>query len=414
MKAIIITIGDEILIGQVLDTNSAWLAEQLQLMNVEVVRMSSISDEHNDIVKTLSEGLSDADLILITGGLGPTKDDITKKSLTEYFETELVFDQEVYLRIEKLLAKFGRKPTEAHRDQAYMPLGVLKLHNELGTAPGMLFKKEEKMVLSMPGVPYEMKYIFHNSFKPILEEKLNHKSIYHRTIQTAGMGESVIAERIEMVTDALPSYVKIAFLPSLGKVRLRLSGSHEDGKQLKTSIDNALNAIVEKIPELVFGFDNDSLESVLMDKCIAKGLSFGTAESCTGGNISARLTKISGSSAYYQGSIISYSNKIKEKQLGVSADTLKRFGAVSKETVLEMAKGACVRLGVDCAVAVSGIAGPGGATKDKPVGTIHIACSNGKHHMHRLLSLSKTRSLNIEYTTNMAILLALKFLEKHY
>lgn len=414
MRAIIITIGDEILIGQILDTNSAWLAEQLQLMNVQVIRMSSISDEHEDIVTALEEGLSVADLIILTGGLGPTKDDITKVSLSEYFNTELVFDEEVYARIEKLIAKFGRKPTAAHRDQAYMPKGAMKLFNKMGTAPGMLFEKQGKLVLSMPGVPYEMKYIFEHSFKPILEKRLNHKSIYHRTIQTAGMGESVIAERIESITEHLPDYIKMAFLPSLGKVRLRLSGSHEDGQALKLHIDGVVSKIVDIIPELVFGFEEDSLESVLMDQCIAKKLSFGTAESCTGGNISARITKIPGSSAYYQGSIISYSNAIKEKHLGVSSVILKNYGAVSEETVIEMAKGACLSLGVDFAVAVSGIAGPGGATKDKPVGTIHIACSNGSVHMHRLLSLSKSRKLNIEYTTNMAILLALKFSEKHY
>jgi len=376
--------------------------------------MCSISDENEDIVNALTDGLSEADLIIITGGLGPTKDDITKKSLSDFFGTELVFDEEVYDRIEKLIAKFGRKPTAAHRDQAFMPKDAVKLYNKMGTAPGMLFEEEEKLVLSMPGVPYEMKYIFEHSFKPIIKKRLNHQSIYHRTIQTAGMGESVIAERIESITDELPHFIKIAFLPSLGKVRLRLSGSHKDGASLKQLVDDVIDRIVNTIPELVFGFDEDSLESVLMDKCVSKNLRFGTAESCTGGNISARLTKVSGSSAYYQGSIISYSNEVKEKHLGVPGETLRKFGAVSEETVIEMAIGACLRLSVDCAVAVSGIAGPGGATKDKPVGTIHIACSNGKTHMHKQINLSKSRVLNIEYTTNMALLLALKFIEKHY
>ena len=414
MKAIIITIGDEILIGQTIDTNSAWLGEKLELLNVKVLRMASISDEPSEIEKALTEGLKDVDLIILTGGLGPTKDDMTKIALADYFGMKLKFDEEVYQRLESLLAKFGRKPTQAHRDQAYMPDGAQKMFNKMGTAPGMLFRQGEKMVLSMPGVPYEMKYIFEHSFKPLLEEKLNDTVIYHKTIQTAGMGESVIAERVEPVTDHMPDFIKIAFLPSLGKVRLRLSGAHKDGSFLRNEVDRVSKEIVSHIPELVFGFNEDSLESVLMERCSMKGLSFGTAESCTGGNISARLTKISGASTYYHGSIISYDNRVKEELLGVEGTTLQLHGAVSEETVKEMAIGACKRLGVNFAVAVSGIAGPGGGTPEKPVGTIHLAASNGVNHLHRKLSLSKSRHINIEYTTNMAILLALKFLEKYY
>lgn len=414
MKATIITIGDEILIGQIIDTNSAWLAESLQALDIEVQRIVSISDTEEEIKQALTQNVKEVDLVILTGGLGPTKDDITKKAIADFLGLEMIFDDDLYNNIKEIFKRYGREATEAHRLQSYMPSNTQKLANNMGTAPGMLFESNGCMILSMPGVPYEMKYIFEKSFVPIIQERSKKLSVYHKTIHTAGQGETYIAERIESIVDAFPDYIKMAYLPSLGKVRLRMSGKHVDGDRLKAEIESYGMKIQEELAELVFGFDGDSLESKVCDICVEKNLKVATAESCTGGNIARTLVSVSGASNYFQGAVVSYSNELKQKLLNVDPDTLKTHGAVSKETVEEMVIGALAAMDVDLAVAVSGIAGPGGGSKEKPVGTIHLACGNGEHMMHRKLQLSKTRQLNIDYSTNIAILLIYKFVKKYY
>ncbi len=407
-KAIVITIGSELLIGQVIDTNSAWLGQQLNELGIEIYRTLTVKDEEHEILHAIDYGFQNADLILMTGGLGPTEDDITKKTIASYFNDQLVFHEKTYLWIEKLFKKFGRTPMDVHKQQAYMPESCHIIENKMGTAPGMLFEKENRILLAMPGVPYEMKHIFSEGLKPRLESLNLSNSIKHRTIRTVGMGESKIAEIIQDLIVQFPPDLSIAFLPSSGSVRIRLTSTGESNNE------DILNLFTEKIStrlgDLVYGYDETTLEASIGQLAKAKGIKIATAESCTGGLIGHSIVGVPGASAYFEGTITAYSYELKQAILNVSKKTLTDFGAVSEEVVLEMLAGCLDATYADVAISVSGIAGPGGGTPEKPVGTIWMAWGNKEVQMTKKLSLSKSREVNIKYTSVYALNMIRKFL----
>ncbi|GAB5552681.1 MAG: competence/damage-inducible protein A [Saprospiraceae bacterium] len=414
MKVNLLTIGDEILIGQIVDTNSAWMAKQLNLIGAEVNYIYTIGDTEKDILSAIDQSFEHADVVLMTGGLGPTKDDITKKTIAQYFQVPLEFDQGTYDRILKLFERWGRSTTEAHRLQCYMPANATLLFNKMGTAPGMWFEKEGKVLVSMPGVPYEMKYLMEKAVIPKLQLQFPGSPIAHRTILTVGEGESRIADRINDFEEALPSNIKLAYLPGLGRVRLRLTGRGTQQENLAKILDQEAQKLKAIIPELVFGEGQLQLEEVIGQMLLDRKLSISTAESCTGGYIAHLFTSIAGSSRYFQGSIVAYDNAIKKKLLGVNPVTLEEQGAVSEATVKEMVTGALQALETDIAIAISGIAGPGGGTPQKPVGTVWIAVGDGKHTETYLLSAGKDRIKNIQYSAIYALDQIRKFLLKYY
>lgn len=407
MKAEIITIGDELLIGQVIDTNSAWMAEQLNLLGISVHQITSISDNREHILTTLQEASHRADIILITGGLGPTNDDITKETLSEYFDSPLVFNEEAYKQIEQLFALRGYPVTELNRLQAMLPDCCSALSNTGGTAPGMWFDKGNTIYVSMPGVPFEMKSIMSDEVLPRIA-RLSPVTIVHKTILTQGVGESFLAAKIAKWENKLPSTIKLAYLPQPGLVRLRLTATGTDSEKLKTELEMLTSELSGLIPAFIFGYDNDTLEELIGKQLRAHNLSLATAESCTGGYIAHLITGISGSSDYFKGSIVAYSNEIKEKLLGVKPITLMTNGAVSEATVREMAEGACKNLGTDCAIAISGIAGPLGGTDEKPVGTTWIAVNTPAGLIAEKFLLGEHRGRNIR----KAALCALNMLRK--
>ncbi|MFA6949787.1 MAG: competence/damage-inducible protein A [Lentimicrobiaceae bacterium] len=403
MQAEIITIGDELLIGQVVDTNSAFIAQQLNLIGIDVNQITSIADNHERILKTLKEATDRADVIIITGGLGPTKDDITKAALCDFFHTHLVFNQASYDNVERLFNLRNYRMTEINRKQAEIPACSEALHNEQGTAPGMLFRKNGKIYVSIPGVPFEMRTLMINHIIPILKP-LSKEVILHKTILTQGVGESVLAETIEDWETALPPFIKLAYLPQPGMVRLRLSARGTSQETIQKELDQQVQKLYSLIPDHIFGENEDNLETIVGKLLNDRRLTLSTAESCTGGYIAHLITSIAGSSAYFKGSVVSYSNDAKMNLLGVKAETLEQYGAVSKQTVIEMAEGAKRTLATDCSIAVSGIAGPEGGTPDKPVGTVWIAVSTPVHGTvtHKFL-FGEHRERNILRSANTAL-----------
>jgi len=414
MKASILTIGDELLIGQVIDTNSAWIGQKLTEIGVDVEEILSISDTAEAIKDALDRFFTKSQILLITGGLGPTNDDITKKAIADYFGDDMYFDEAVFNRIQRFFTKLGREPLESHRLQCYMPKSATILRNNMGTAPGMLFRKKDKILVSMPGVPYEMKCIMEEEVLPLLQKEFSKDAIYKKTIRTAGRGESQIAEMISGVTDRFPDHIKMAFLPGMGQVRLRITGLGQDYNLLKEEVDGFEQEISVVLGELIFGYDNDTLSSVIGNMLLSKNKKLALAESCTGGYLSHLITSIPGSSQYYDGSVVVYSYELKEKILGVNPKTLKNYGAVSEEVVKEMVVGLVKELGVDYGISISGIAGPGGGTEDKPVGTIWMAVSDKEKTITKKLNLSKNREINIKYTANAALILLWNFLKGRY
>jgi nicotinamide-nucleotide amidase len=410
MDATIITIGDELLIGQVIDTNSAWIGTELNDLGVQVIERISIGDDHDAIIHALNEAVSKSRIVLMTGGLGPTKDDITKKAIADFFGDKMVFHEPTWDRIQRLFKRWGRETTEEHREQCYMPSHAELLPNKMGTAPGMMFRHGEVIIVSMPGVPYEMKYIMEHSIFPLLKSMNEGYEIYHRTIRTIGEGESRLAFKINDLVEALPDHIKVAFLPSLGQVRIRLTGRGSNVKQLKESVDHQVGIISERLKDYVFGYDVETIEEVIGKLAKARKLTIGLAESCTGGSISSRIVSVSGASEYYAGGIVSYSNEIKMSVLGVKEETLEQYGAVSEETVIEMALGAREVLNCDIAFSISGIAGPNGGTPDKPVGTVWMACTDGKRTETYLLKAGKDREKNIIYSGTYGLNLIRKYI----
>jgi len=399
----IMTIGDELLYGQVIDTNSAFMGQELGKLGLRVRQITSVSDRADEIVAALDLARQRAQVVLMTGGLGPTKDDLTKHVLARYFGTELVLHEPTLRHVEGIFARFNRPMLEVNRQQALVPANCTVLHNALGTAPGMWFEDRGTVFVSMPGVPFEMKGLMNDEVLPRLRQHFQTPAIEHVVVQTVGLGESFLAQRIEDWENRLPANVKLAYLPSLGGVRLRLTG-HDDGQpNLRARMEALLPELRTLLGEHIFAEGEINLETAVGNLLAERGLTVGTAESCTGGLLAHRLTSVPGSSRYYQGSIIAYSNDIKTQELGVQLETLAAYGAVSEPAVAEMAEGLRRRLGVDVALATSGIAGPDGGTDAKPVGTICIAYADARHTVTRQISFNRGRQLNLEYTTTAAL-----------
>lgn len=403
MKVEIITIGDEILIGQIVDTNSAWMAQKLNAIGANVSRIVTITDTLDDIKSALADAEKRADVVLITGGLGPTKDDVTKIALAEHYNCGFTLHEPIVEHIKKLFATFGKEITELNRQQANLPSACEPLQNDNGTAPGMWFDSDDTIVVSMPGVPYEMKGIMSEHVLPRLKKQFNLPPIVHRTVLTTGMGESWLSERIEDWESELPENVKLAYLPSPGRVRLRLSASGDEKDRLRKQIDDQVDKLLELIPELVYGYDNDTLEEVVGRLLLEKDASVGTAESCTGGNIAHRITSVPGSSKYFLGSVVSYANDVKINQLGVKDSDLAVHGAVSEPVIRQMAEGLRNLLKVDYAVATSGIAGPDGGTEEKPVGTVWISVATPKVTVSKKFQFGVNRARNIHVSSTAAL-----------
>ncbi|QNF31946.1 competence/damage-inducible protein A [Adhaeribacter swui] len=395
----IITIGDEILYGQVVDTNSAFMGTELGKIGIKVKQITSVSDDAAHIVQALDAARTRADVILITGGLGPTKDDLTKTTLAAYFNVGLKLDEQSLADVTEIFKKYGRELTELNRQQAFLPENCLPVRNILGTAPGMWFEVDNKIMVSMPGVPFEMKTMMTDIVLPRLQQHFGLPKINHKVIMTIGIGESFLAEKIASWEDQLPPHIKLAYLPKLGSVRLRLTGLDTGTDDLETEMQAEVDKLSELIPEYIFAYGEVSLPEAISNLLKEHYLTIATAESCTGGMVAQKLTSIPGSSAYFKGGIVAYDNAVKVEQLGVSEATLETFGAVSEETVSEMAQNVRQLLKTDIGIATSGIAGPIGGTPEKPVGTIWIAYTDAHQTVAKKLNFNRTRELNMEFTT---------------
>ncbi|MCL4122332.1 UNVERIFIED_CONTAM: hypothetical protein GTU68_045524 [Idotea baltica] len=409
MKAAIVTVGDEILIGQIVDTNSAWISSQLAQIGVEVTTKISVADDRGSILKGIKRGFEDADLLLMTGGLGPTKDDITKSVLVEYFGGGMQFSQATFDQVRQMFEKRGITMTESHKAQFYMPEFAEILENRMGTAPGMWFRKGRKTLCAMPGVPHEMKFIVSTGVLPRIQSAV--KTVFlQKTLRTSGVGESMLAEMIEPILKDHP--VKLAYLPSQGQVRLRLSiaGEAKAEQTISQVLRKAVDATIAVLGTRIYGYDEDTLEEHIGELLKERGLTLGTAESCTGGYVGHMITSVPGASTYFKGSIVSYDNSVKEELLGVKTATLMGHGAVSQETVEEMVSGAIRSLRCDVAIAISGICGPSGGSVEKPVGTVWIAVGNQDCVESKRFLFSKNRILNIQYAGVSALHLLRKFL----
>ncbi|MCK9401380.1 MAG: competence/damage-inducible protein A [Bacteroidales bacterium] len=391
----IISIGDELLVGQVVNTNATWMAQHLHEIGIPVKQISAISDDAAEITRALDVAFARADVILVTGGLGPTKDDITKHTLCSYFGTELVFHQPSYENIRKFFASRGMEVTGLNRKQAEVPANCTPLINHNGTAPGMWFEKEGKILVSLPGVPFEMEAMMEEYILPRLASQDNQRVVAHKTILTQGIGESFLSEMIKDWEEDLPSNMKLAYLPQPGLVRLRLTAYGETKEKTLQEIENQVESLQKLIPDLIFGYGNDTMEEIVGRLLKEKHCTLSTAESCTGGFLAHMITSVPGASDYFQGSVIAYSNEIKHTFLGVSEESLKQFGAVSEQVVKEMARGARQRFNTDFAVSISGIAGPDGGTIDKPVGTVWIAIASKTGVIAQKFMFGEHRGRNI-------------------
>ena len=375
MKATIVTIGDEILIGQIVDTNSGFIAKSLDKIGVEVSEMISISDDKKHILETFAKLQNKVDLVIVTGGLGPTKDDVTKKTFCDYFEDELVVDQKVLAHVTELIEGFYKRTiTQMNKDQALVPSKCTVLHNQVGTAPGMWMKKENTVFISLPGVPFEMKYLVENEIIPKVVLEYKRPYIIHRTILTYGQGESMVAERIEEWENNLPEFIKLAYLPALGRVRLRLSARGTDKKILEEALDENIKSLDAIIHDIIVGFDEEETIEFVIGRMLKKqNKTLSTAESCTGGKIAEVLTSVSGSSQYFNGGIVTYATESKINVLGVPEKLIKEYSVVSKEVVSAMALNVKKIMKTDYAIATTGNAGPTKGDSNAEVGTVFIA-----------------------------------------
>ena len=405
MQAEIITIGDELLIGQVIDTNSAWLGQMLNKSNIKVNRINSISDDANEIKDMLTSCMKRSELVIITGGLGPTKDDITKKTLKDFFGMSWRIDQEVIDQLEMYFKDRGRQLMEINKIQAELPDGCITLFNEWGTAPGMWFEVDGRIVISLPGVPYEMKNIFEFKALPKIQERFQEPSLYHKTIVTFNIPESILAKQIEDIEDQLPSNIKLAYLPGLNVVRLRLTGTMSDGLDIYKSVDSFSQRIVDRVGSGVIATQDLTLAEIISNILISNGKTLSVAESCTGGYISHLLTLIPGASKAFVGSVISYSNSVKHHQLGVESTLFETVGAVSEQVVSQMAIGVRERLQTDYSIAVSGVAGPAGGSDEKPVGTVVIGVSSAQETIVKTFHFHGERMNVIGRSANMAFVM---------
>lgn len=404
MFAEIITIGDELLIGQVIDTNSSWIGKELNKQGIEVIQITSIRDREQEILNALDEAMHRADIILITGGLGPTKDDITKQTLCRYFNTELVFSPEVFENVKKVLSH--RIPlNQLNKDQALVPKDCTVINNRVGSASVSWFDKDKKVVVSMPGVPEEMKVVMTEEILPRLHKKFKTDVILHQTFLVKNHPEAILAEELADFEEALPEELSLAYLPKLGLIRLRITARGQNKELLESYLKQSKQQLEYILAEDILIEDDYPIEYVIGELLKEKKLTLSTAESCTGGKIGTQLTAMPGSSEFYKGSVIAYSNEVKINLLNVSQETLDKKGAVSEETVIEMVKGVMNALHTDCAVATSGVAGPSGGTKDKPVGMVWMAAAYGENVITKLQEGDRGREMNITRASNGALLL---------
>ena len=403
-KAAILTIGDELMIGQIVDTNSAWIASFLDQHGWQVTRKLGVRDDIPQIMEGMSLCLQSADLLIMTGGLGPTSDDLTVDALCQYFKCNKVWHEETWERVQAIMRRFGREPSEMHKLQCYQPDAAEIIPNDQGSAPGTIFRRENKITISVPGVPNEMKHLLKDKMISLLPQG---NPVEHRIIRTAGEGETVLGEMIRDIEAALPPDIKLAYLPHFMQVTLRLTSYGHDKKEL---LDQFTQQIITRLGNLVYGTGDINLSKAIGELLRARTQTIGTAESCTGGYVSHLITSVPGSSEYYLGSVIPYAYELKTSLLDVSETMLNTYGAVSEEVVTAMAEGVRKKLGVTWSIATSGIAGPGGATPQKPVGTIWIACSGPNGTRSRLLKLTRDRMSNIEYTSIASLVLLRKMM----
>ncbi len=409
----IITIGDEILYGHILDTNSKWLSENVSLLGLKISKKSTISDNYKEIITSVNDSIAKYNLTILTGGLGPTNDDVTKNCLNEYFGCKLVYDKKTLDHIKKIFKKRNLDFTLKNKQQALVPDKCQVLHNKYGTAPGMSFIKNKMVLISLPGVPFEMKSLFKDECINLLKSKFKLPVIHHRIIKTVGIGESWLSDIISEWENNLDKSIKLAYLPSLGRVKLRLTGHGKDLKKIKSKIKKEEMSLIPLIKKYVFGYDSDELENVVGKQLIKENKDISVAESCTGGNVSSLLTSVPGSSKYFKGGMIAYSNEIKINSLEVPKVKIEKFGAVSREVVEEMAKKIRIKFKSSLGIASSGIAGPGGGTKDKPVGTVWIAIADKNNVMSKKLSLTDRRDVNITLSSISLLNIVRIFLEKY-
>ncbi|MCC1485143.1 competence/damage-inducible protein A [Winogradskyella immobilis] len=414
MNAEIITIGDEILIGQIIDTNSAFLGKELNKIGASVYQITSIQDDKAHILKALAEAEANADIIIITGGLGPTKDDITKHTLCEYFDDELVENKDVLQHIEVLFSKYISSPiSDVNRQQALVPSKAKVLNNRFGTAPGMWIEKNGKIFVSLPGVPYEMKALISNQVIPELRKTFNYPYILHKTLLTHGLGESALAARIEVFEDSLPSYIKLAYLPNLGRVRLRLSAKAMDKDLVEREMEKQINLLLPQIEDIFVGYEDEaSLEAAIGKQLTDLGKTLAIAESCTGGSIAQSITANAGASKYYKGSVVSYATESKIKLLNVSEDTIKQHSVVSREVVEAMAKGVLELFDANYAISTTGNAGPSKGDADAEVGTVWISIASKGRIYSEMFDFGNHREKVIKKATNKAFEMLQKEIEK--
>lgn len=403
MTAELLTIGDELLYGQIVDTNSPWMGAALSEAGIQVVRRTTVGDVESEILTAFREAEQRVHIILVTGGLGPTNDDLTKPCLVKHYNCELKINKEALEEVTAFFKRRGRELTEVNRQQAALPSCCEKITNKIGTAPGMWFERNGKVLVSMPGVPHEMKLMMTDLVIPKLKQHFVTPAIYHKVIRTVGIGESFLADKISSWENSLPPHIKLAYLPSLGEVKLRLTGIGKSKEELEKEIEGLVDALLPLAGEYIFGFGDEPLEKVIGNTLRNRNLTLSIAESCTGGYVSHLITSVPGSSVYFMGSLIPYSYEIKMRQLGVRAETLEQHGAVSEATISEMANLVRAKFNTDIGVATSGIAGPGGATPEKPVGTVWIAYSDKHHTVTKKLQLSTDRGINIRLASTAVL-----------
>jgi len=402
MKAEIINIGDELLIGQIVNTNAVWIAQQFNALGVPIARMTTIADKAEDIIEAVGKAFNDHELIVITGGLGPTKDDITKKTLMTYFGTEPVFNQEVYDQLNNWFTARGREFSEVNQTQCYVPSNCKVLMNKWGTAPGMLFEKDGKYLASFPGVPTEMKNLVTHYLIPFIEQHYSLPPLVHRSFNIEGIPESELMKTIESWEDNLPKTIKLAYLPSAGIVKLRMSSLNTDGNAA-TVMEEESKKLHEIIGNDIFGYEEQTLEEIIKELLLSRNQTLCTAESCTGGYLAHKITSVPGVSRVFPGSFVTYDYWVKTDILGVKKETLQKFGAVSEEVVIEMARAAKEKLKTDYAIALSGIAGPDGGMPDKPVGTVWIAWATPKGIIAKRFAFPGDRVGNIHLSYQKAL-----------
>ena len=409
MNAEIITIGDEILIGQIVDTNAAYIAQRLNAAGVTVSERSSVGDRAEQITRAIEQSMQRCDLVILTGGLGPTKDDITKTTLAKIFGGEMRTDERVKEHVRSMLALRGIEFNELNRSQAEVPESCEVLFNAHGTAPGMWFERDGKVVISLPGVPFEMRHLMEDEVLPRLKSRFSLRQVVHRTLITAGIAESMLAARIAEWEDALPDYLRLAYLPAPNIVRLRLSAYDVDGQRAEREIEEQFRLLEQIIPDNIVGFEGATLQEQVHNLLLESGKTLAVAESCTGGSISAKFTAMAGASAYFLCGVTAYANEAKRDLLGVDAALIERHGAVSEEVARAMAEGARRVSGADFAVATTGIAGPTGGSEQKPVGTVWFAVASERGTVAMMRNSGTDRGQVIDRATAYAI----EFLRDH-